>query len=41
MHKKCLEATMNYSIDSDDPNELKYYAKIRKETDDMKKESNL
>ena len=29
---------MNYGLGSDDPEELAYYSKIRKEIDDMKKE---
>ena len=29
---------MNYGLGSDDPEELEYYNKIRKEMDDMKKE---
>jgi len=33
-----LAATMNYGLGSDDPEELAYYNKIRKEIDDMKKE---
>ena len=33
-----LAATMNYGLGSDDPEELTYYNKIRKEMDDMKKE---
>ena len=32
------EATMNYVLGSNDPEELAYYNKIRKEMDDMKKE---
>ena len=38
MHKIYLAATMNYGLGSDDPEELAYYNKIRKEMDDMKKE---
>ena len=38
MHKIYLAATMNYSLGSEDPEELAYYDKIRKEMDDMKKE---
>ena len=38
MHRIYLAATMNYGLGSDDPEELAYYNKIRKETDDMKKE---
>ena len=30
---------MNYGLGSDNPEELAYYKKIRKEMDDMKKES--
>ena len=30
---------MNYGLGSDDPEELEYYNKIRKEMDDMKKDS--
>ena len=39
MHRIYLAATMNYGLGSDDPEELDYYNKIRKEIDDMKKES--
>ena len=38
MHKIYLAATMNYGLGSDDPEELAYYNKIKKEMDDMKKE---
>ena len=38
MHKIYLAATMNYGLGSNDPEELSYYNKIRKEMDDMKKE---
>ena len=38
MHRIYLAATMNYGLGSDDPEELTYYNKIRKEMDDMKKE---
>ena len=38
MHRIYLAATMNYGIGSDDPEELTYYTKIRKEMDDMKKD---
>ena len=37
MHRIYIAATMNYGIGSDDPEELAYYNKIRKEMDDMKK----
>ena len=33
-----IAATMNYGLGSDDPEELVYYNKIRKEMDDMKKQ---
>ena len=39
MHKIYLAATMNYGLGSDDPEELAYYNKIRKEMDDMKKKA--
>ena len=38
MHRIYIVATMNYGLGSDDPEELAYYNKIRKEMDDMKKE---
>ena len=38
MHRIYLSATMNYGLGSNDPEELAYYNKIRKEMDDMKKE---
>ena len=38
MHRIYIAATMNYCLGSDDPDELAYYNKIRKEMDDMKKE---
>ena len=38
MHRIYLAATMNYGLGSNDPEELAYYNKIRKEFDDMKKE---
>ena len=38
MHRTYLAATMNYGLGSDDPEELAYYNKIRKEMNDMKKE---
>ena len=31
-----VAATMNYGLGSDDPEELEYYNKIKKEMDDMK-----
>ena len=39
MHRIYLAATMNYGLGSDDPEELAYYNKIRKEMDDMKKDA--
>ncbi len=39
MHRIYLAATMNYGLGSDDPEELAYYNKIKKEMDDMKKDS--
>ena len=36
MHRIYLAATMNYGLGSNDPEELAYYNKIRKEMDDMK-----
>ena len=38
MHRIYLAATMNYGLGSNDPDELAYYNKIRKEMDNMKKE---
>ena len=39
MHKIYIAATMNYGLGSDDPEELAYYNKIRKEMEDIKKQS--
>ena len=39
MHRIYLAATMGYGLGSDDPEELSYYKKLRKEIDDMKKDS--
>ena len=39
MHRIYLAATMNYGLGSDDPEELAYYNKIRKEMND--KENDL
>ena len=36
MHRIYLAATMNYGLGSDDPEELAYCNKIRKEMDNMK-----
>ena len=38
MHRIYMAATMNYGLGSDDPVELAYYHKIKKEIDDMKKQ---
>jgi len=38
MHRIYLAATMNYGLGSDDPEELAYYKKIRKEMNDMKED---
>ena len=38
MHKIYLAATLNYGLGSDDPEELTYYNKIKKDIADMKKE---
>ena len=38
MHRIYLAATMNYGLGSDDPDELAYYNKIKKDLADMKKE---
>ena len=38
MHRIYMAATMNYGLGSDDPEELAYYNKIRKEVDNMMKE---
>ena len=39
MHRIYMAATMDYGLGSDEPEELEYYNKIRKEMDDMKKDS--
>ena len=39
MHRIYLAATMNYGLGSDDPEELSYYNKIRKDMEEMKKDS--
>ena len=38
MHRIYLAATMNYGLGSDDPEELEYYKKIKKEMDYMIRE---
>ena len=37
MHRIYLAATMNYGLGSDDPEELAYYNKIKKDMADIKK----
>ncbi len=39
MHRIYLAATMGYGLGSDDPEELTYYKKLRKEMHDMKKDA--
>ena len=39
IHRIYLAATMGYGLGSDDPEELSYYNKIRKDMEDMKKDS--
>ena len=39
MHRIFLAATMGYGLGSDYPEELAYYNKLRKEMNDMKKDS--
>ena len=39
MHRIYLAATMGYGLGSDYPEELSYYNKIRKDMEDMKKDS--
>ena len=39
MHRIYLAATMGYGLGSDNPEELAYYKKLRKEMDDMKKDA--
>ncbi len=38
MHRIYIAATMDYGLGSDDPEELEYCNKIKKEIADMKKE---
>ena len=37
-HRIYIAATMNYGLGSEDPEEMAYYNKIKKEMDDMKKQ---
>ena len=39
MNRIYLAATMGYGLGSNDPEELSYYNKIRKDMEDMKKDS--
>ena len=39
MHTIYLAATMDYGLGSEDPEEIAYYNRLRKEMDDMKKDS--
>ena len=39
MHRIYLAATMNYGLGSDDPEELAYYNKLRKEMDEIEKDA--
>ena len=39
MHRIYLAATMGFGLGSDDPEEVDYFNKIRKDMDDMKKDS--
>ena len=39
MHKIYLAAIMNYGLGSDDPKELAYYNKLRKEMDEIEKDA--
>ena len=38
MQRIYLAATMGYGLGSDDPEEVAYYKKLRKEMDEMKKD---
>ena len=39
MHRIYLAATMDYGLGSDDPEEIAYYRKLKKEIDEMKKDT--
>ena len=39
LHRIYLAATMNYGLGSDNPEEIAYYNKIKKQMEDMKKDS--
>ena len=38
MHRIYIAAVMGYGLGSDDPDEIAYYKKLRKEMDEMKKD---
>ena len=39
MHRIYIAATMNYGLGSENPEEIAYYNKIKKQIEDMKKDS--
>ena len=39
LHRIYIAATMNYGLGSDNPEEIAYYNKIKKQMEDMKKDS--
>ncbi len=39
IHKIYISATMNFGLGSDNPEEIAYYNKIKKQMEDMKKDS--
>ena len=39
MHRIYIAATMNYGLGSDNPEEIAYYKKIKKQIEEMKKDS--
>ena len=39
MHRIYIAATMNYGLGSDDPEELAYYNKLRKEMNEIEKDA--
>ena len=39
MHRIYIAATMNYGLGSDNPEEIAYYNNIKKQMEDMKKDS--
>ena len=40
IHRIYLAATMGYGLGSDDPEELDYYNKVKKEMEEIKNDSN-